>query len=83
MAVCSTLKFILDMTAMINLNQSASNQWVVMPHHATEGALIMVSDPHGPIGKFPMFEYRLRAGRFDFIGVACAGAVRADSGPHQ
>jgi acyl-homoserine-lactone acylase len=60
---------------ILSRRNSASNQWVILPKRTIEGVTVVLSDPHGGIAEFPMFEYRLRAGRFDFIGVATPGAM--------
>jgi len=64
-----------DDAAIGNVGGSASNEVVVMPAKTIEGVTVVLSDPHGGIAELPMWEYRLRAGSFNFIGVAVVGAM--------
>jgi acyl-homoserine lactone acylase PvdQ len=69
------LSILVDSAGIAQIQDNASNEIVVMPQKTVEGVTVVLSDPHGGIAEFPMFEYRLRAGRFDFIGVAVVGGM--------
>lgn len=46
----------------------ASNEWVIAPWRTADGALMMLSDPHGEVdGRFS-YEFRMRAGRLALAG---------------
>jgi acyl-homoserine lactone acylase PvdQ len=64
-----------ESASVARIQDSASNEILVMPQKTVEGVMVVLSDPHGAIAEFPMYEYRLRAGRFDFIGVAVVGGM--------
>lgn len=55
--------------------QGASNAWMLAPWRTADDALALLSDPHGTIDGFPMFEVRLRAGGVDAVGVTAIGAA--------
>ncbi|MHB8509723.1 MAG: penicillin acylase family protein, partial [Candidatus Dormibacteria bacterium] len=53
---------------------SASNVWVLAPARTAEGSTIVLSDPHGPIAEFQMYEFTMEAGDLHTCGVTAVGA---------
>ena len=53
----------------------ASNAWVLMPWRTERGAAILLSDPHGDIEGFQMFEFAIEAGPWKSMGVVPAGCA--------
>jgi len=64
-----------ELMAPVTVPNAASNEWVVLPGRTAENATVVLSDPHGPIGEFPMFEFELTTPTCHGIGVSAAGCA--------
>ena len=56
-------------------NRFASNEWVLHPERTADGAMMVLSDPHGPIDGGLFFEYRMHAGTLESAGFTLGGMM--------
>lgn len=55
--------------------QFASNEWVIHPQRTADKAMIVVSDPHGPVDGGLFYEYRMHAGQLESAGYTLGGMM--------
>jgi acyl-homoserine-lactone acylase len=53
----------------------ASNVWVLHPERTADGAMMLLSDPHGGIEEGIFYEYRIHAGALHSAGFSLGGAL--------
>ena len=53
----------------------ASNEWVLHPQRTADEAMMVLSDPHGPIDGGLFFEYRMHAGTLESAGFTLGGMM--------
>jgi len=59
-----------DRAALARSQVNASNEWVLAPWRTADGALMMLSDPHGGVDGQFVYEFRMHAGRLALAGYA-------------
>jgi len=58
----------LETQAVEQQSTLASNEWIIAPWRTADGALMMLSDPHGGVDGQFVFEFRMHAGRLSMAG---------------